>query len=59
VICDNTMSVNMQEAVREDGDIINFLLKQKLTTLSYNEKEIIRNLNKPCPDLVNLFYNEK
>jgi hypothetical protein len=53
------MSVNIQEAVREDGDIINFLLKQKLTTLTYDEKQIIRNLNKPCPDVVNLLYNEK
>jgi hypothetical protein len=59
VICDNTMSVNIQEAVRKGGDIINFLLKQKLSTLSYDEKQIILTSNKPCPDGVNLLYNEK
>jgi hypothetical protein len=52
----NTMSVNIQEAVRKGRDIINFLLKQKLSTLSYAEKQIIRNSNKPCPDVVNLVF---
>jgi hypothetical protein len=53
------MSTNIQEAVREGSDIIDFLLKHKFSTLSYDEKQIVRNLNKPCPDLVNLLYNEK